>query len=113
MKNNKVFPIYLLNTNVFFKTKLFTKKVFSFNSAIVVIIGRLVESYFSNQFSSDVHNSIDLSIITKFVEETNYMIKKIFINKSNMCYYVHLKTASGKNRKCIRSGVPFILFKYQ
>jgi hypothetical protein len=96
-KRNKYYPIYLLNTIVFFKVKMFTKKIFNYNDSITIIIGRMVESYFNEQIKKKIIDNINLSIIIKFVECSKYTISKLFINITNMCYYVHLKSKSGKN----------------
>ena len=96
-KKKKYYPIYLLNTNVFFKVKMFTKKIFIYSDSITIIIGRLVESHFNEQIKKKIIDNINLSIINKFTKHTEYKIIKLFINSSNMCYYVHLKSKSDQN----------------
>lgn len=92
-KINKFYPIYLLNTVVFFKTKLFTKKIFSNDDNIIIIISRLVDYYFKSKFQKNIYQSIDLYILTKFINSklNSYKLHKLFVNNSNMCYYVHIK----------------------
>lgn len=90
-KRNKFYPIYLLNTNVFFKTKLFTKKIFESNSSIIVIMGRLIDAYFSNQVKQNIHQKITFGALSKFIKNTPYTLHKIYVNAINMCYYAHLK----------------------
>ena len=96
-KRKNFYPIYLLNTNVFFKVKMFTQKIFNYNDSIMVIIGRLVDSHFKEQIKKKIIDNINLHIITKFAKHTNYTISKLFINSSNMCYYVHLKSNTKKD----------------
>jgi len=96
-KHNKYFPIYFLNTNVFFKLRVFTKTYFKYDDSIIILISRLVESHFTEQLSKKVIDNINLSIIFKFAKTSNYKIGKLFINGSNMCYYVHLISKNGKN----------------
>ena len=96
-KNTVYYPIYLLNTNVFFKSKLFTNKIFNYMDNIIIIISRLVESYFNEQIKKNIIDNINLYIINKFVKNTDYKIIKLFINSSNMCYYIHLKSKSGND----------------
>lgn len=96
-KRRKYLPIYSLNTNVFFKAKMFTKKIFNHTDSIMVIIGRLVESYFNEQIKKKIIDNINLHIINKFAKYTHYTINKLFINSSNMCYYVHLKSNNKKD----------------
>ena len=88
-KKNKFFPIYLLNTDVFFKVKMINQKLFKYNDPIIIIIERLVSEHFHKDIKN-ITNNITLSIIQSFVQETDYKIQKLFINSSNMCYYVHL-----------------------
>jgi hypothetical protein len=88
-KNSSVFPIYLLNTEVFFKVKMFKQKIFKFDDSVMIIISRLLSIYF-NDVKKYTTSVINLFVIQAFVSDTSYTIKKIFVNKSNMCYYVHL-----------------------
>ena len=94
VKRGKYFPIYFLNTVVFFKTKLITKNLFSNTDDSISIIRNVVKSYFGNQNKNVVKSSISLPIIQEFAKETNHAVEKLFINKNNMCYYVQL---TGKN----------------
>jgi len=95
-KRNNYYPIYQLNTDVFFKSKLFTKKLFIYNDSIIIIISRLVEAYFNELIKKKIVDNINLSVIYRFVKNSDYKIANLFINSSNMCYYVHLKSA-GEN----------------
>lgn len=91
-KRSKFYPVYLLNTDVFFKVKMFSKKLFLPEDSIMIIIGRLIMSYFSENIKKNItSNKIDLIILSKFVKDTSYAIHRIFVNSSNMCYYVHIK----------------------
>ena len=98
-KRNKLYPIYLLNTDVFFKVKMITKKIFNYNDSAVLIIGRLVELHFSDQIEKKITDNISLSlpIINMFIKSSDYTISKLFINSSNMCYYIHIKSKSNQN----------------
>jgi hypothetical protein len=95
-KKKNFFPIYLLNTDVFFKVKMFKQKLFNFNDPITIIIGRLVTSYFNEKIKKNIIDNINLFVIQSFTTDTNYKIQKIYVNSSNMCYYVHLIN-NGKN----------------
>jgi hypothetical protein len=96
-KRRKYYPIYLLNTDVFFKTKTITKKIFDYNTNIVVIISRLVDAHFKDAVKKNIQTNITLTIVQEFVGDTGYKIHRLYINSANMCYYVHLKRPSGGN----------------
>lgn len=96
-KKKKYYPIYFLNTNVFFKSKIFTKKIFTNTDSITIIISRLVESFFADRIKNNIMDNINLPILNKFVKQSNYKIKKLFVNSSNMCYYVHLVGNDNQN----------------
>jgi hypothetical protein len=91
-KKNKFYPIYLLNTDLFFKSKIFSKKTFRSDDSIIIIIGRLVESYFADRVKKKIMDTINLSVIQRFVKNSTYTLKKIFVNNANRCYYVHLNS---------------------
>ncbi len=89
-KKDKYYPIYLLNTDIFFKLKVVTKKLFAHDAAIVIIVSKLVQSHFNKQVKGQLSNNINLSVLSSFVKESKYTINKLFINSANMCYCVHL-----------------------
>jgi hypothetical protein len=95
-KRNVFYPIYLLNTDMFFKVKMFKQKLFNFNDPITLIIGKLVSAYFNNKIKNNITDDISLIVVQSFVRDTSYQIQKLFINSSNMCYYIHL-TNKNKN----------------
>lgn len=95
-KRDKLYPIYLLNTDIYFKVKVFKKKLFNFNDSVIIIIGRLVDAYFKENIKKNIYENINLSIIKSFIKDTTYQLQKIFINKSNLCYYIHM-TNKDKN----------------
>ena len=96
-KGNKFFPIYFLNTRVFFKSNLFNKKIFNYNDVIIIIISKLVETYFDNIVKNNISLNINFNIIKNFISDTKYKINKLFINNSNMCYYIHIKSVDNKD----------------
>jgi hypothetical protein len=103
-KKEKYFPIYLLNTDVFFKVKMITQKIFNYNDPIMIIIGKLVSNYFNELLKINIFSGITLDIINKFLSNkdasnsnSSYKIKKLFINNSNLCYYAHITNNSNNN----------------
>lgn len=96
-KRKKYFPIYLLNVDIFFKLRVITKKIFNYADNIMVIMSKLIGLHFNSNAKKQMSNTINLSIVTKFIEDNPYEIKKLFINSNNMCYYIHLAyTGSSK-----------------
>lgn len=89
-KQKKYYPIYFLNLDVFFKVKMFTEKIFKYNDPVMKIISKLINKHFSEQIKKKLVTTINLTTITTFTNDTKYKIVKLFVNKSNMCYYVHL-----------------------
>lgn len=95
-KRKKFYPIYLLNTDVFFKVKMINQKLFNFNDSIIVIISRLVSAHFDKKIKQNITDNITLAVIQSFVQDSDYKINKLFVNSSNMCYYIHI-TQKNKN----------------
>jgi hypothetical protein len=95
-KIDKYYPIYLLNVDVFFKVKMIKQKLFNGIDPIMIILGKLTLNYFNN--SENVNNtSITLDIINLFAIDTDYIIKKLYVNKHNLCYYVHITKKNNKS----------------
>ena len=95
-KRTNIFPIYLLNTEVFFKTKLFTKQIFNYDDPCIFIISTVVDTYLSTQAKKhNIYNATFDNII-KFIKGTEYSITKIFVNNSNFCYYIQITTKAKK-----------------
>jgi hypothetical protein len=98
MKKNKYyFPIYLLNVEIFFKLKLITKKMFIASDNIMQILFKLIKK-FNSADQSNV--SITLDIYNKFFNSTlypnEYVLKHMFINQSNLCYYIYIEHKTDK-----------------
>lgn len=87
-KGNKYFPIYKLNIDVFFKVKMISQKLFKHNDPIMNILGDVVLKYFNNSITSD--SGITLDIINLFVKDNKLVVKKLFVNKANLCYYINI-----------------------
>jgi hypothetical protein len=105
-KVKKYYPIYLLNIDVFFKTHIINAKLFKSDSDAVNIFFDLVKKYFvEKNIGGNLSNNIDLSIIKKFIDESNlkkkdkYMLSKLYINHSDLCYIVEIEM--DKTKLCI------------
>ncbi len=94
---NEYYPIYNINSIVYFKTKLIEKKLFEYNDPVMNIISSVIE--YSNREKLQSHNRLDITLeaYTEFEKDNkNYAIKSYFINKNNLCYYVEF-VKSGKS----------------
>ena len=90
LHNNIYYPIYNINTELFYKTKIIDVKLFSSKSEIIQILQKIIISKFKN---IDIEN-INLSILIQFIKSNHnnneWDIEHLFINKNNYCYYVEL-----------------------
>ena len=86
------YPIYNINTELFYRTRIIDKKLFSSTDEILQILHKIVISKFK---TIDISN-INLSILNQFVKSNHnnnkWNFKNLFINKSNYCYCVELKS---------------------
>jgi hypothetical protein len=92
-KGRKYYPIYLINTDLFFKLGIIEKRLFLSVDGIVRIIANIVKTYIKTvQIKGKTHSKITLSIIKEFLTQESmrvkYVIHKLFINHSNFCYGV-------------------------
>ena len=95
----RYYPIYLVNTVIFFKTKLIEQKIFSYNDNIMIILEKLISKMSNSELNFDK--------ILSFIKFNNtYKIKTLFVNNKNFCYYILLN----KNNKNI--FIPVMLSKY-
>lgn len=101
---NEYYPIFNINSIVYFKTKLIDKKLFDGTDSVMSIISNVVE--FSNKEKLRIQNKLDITLetYTEFIKDTKiYKIKSYFINKNNLCYYIEFT----KNQKSIYIPVIF------
>ncbi len=88
------YPIYMVNKEIYFKTKIVEKKLYSYNSPPIINIQSIVISELEQ--SQNKLNCIDLNIVKKFITFTQekyskkYTINLLYINKQNLCYTVRL-----------------------
>ena len=92
-KDEKYYPVYLINTDLFFKLGIIEKKLFMSRDGIIRIIENIVNSYIKTiQIKGKTHSKITLSILREFLAheplKSKYIIHKLFINHSNFCYGV-------------------------
>jgi hypothetical protein len=84
------YPIYMMYTNIYFKSGQIETKLFDGNTHAVTSVKNIVK-YYLKKWSSVVNVSIDLYIILYFVKHNkDTEITKLFINDLNMCYGVQL-----------------------
>lgn len=86
-KKGKYYPIYLLNAEVFHKTGIVDKKLFSHDSSIIITIKMLLKKYFTSKKHPEgiPYENLDLYVIEKFIKNSSYTVVKMFVNSSNLC----------------------------
>lgn len=84
---NEYYPIYNVDINVFFKTRVVDEKIYNADSVIVDTIKDLIATDIQ-RVNTDVKitNKITIDIITKFIDSSR--ITKYHINNRNMVYAV-------------------------
>lgn len=84
-KRDKVYyPIFQINAEIYFKTRIIDVKLFEYQHDLVMIIQKMAKSLYSEMRT---YEHLDLNIIKKFLSQTkNWHIKKLFININNYCY---------------------------
>lgn len=101
-KGNIYNPVYLVNTDLFFKLGLIEKKLFQTFDSIIIIIRNIIEKYIQSiKIKGKTYSKINLTVIKEFLKDEKnskkFSIKKLFINNSNFCYYIQLYNNYNKN----------------
>ncbi len=92
------YPIYRINTEIFYKTKIIEHKLFSTKNESIQILIKIAMS----KFKSVEKENINLSVIKRFTRENNqWEVTSLFINKNNFCYTVEMKTRKAGKKKII------------
>ena len=89
--NFGIFPIYLLNENVYKKTKVIYKKIFGLSDNILSTISNIIQLYIDTDSSlnKDKKNIRTLSVIDDFINsQKRYKISNYLVNGHNMLYGV-------------------------
>ena len=94
-KEEKYYPVYLINTELFFKLGIIEKKTFLSHDGIIKIMKGIVEKYIKTiEIKGKTHSKINLIIIKEFLEYPKmgkkFQIHRLFINHSNFCYGVQI-----------------------
>ena len=86
-KRGKYYPIFLFNMDIFSKTGTPEKKIFFNSDEIIVSFMQIIKTNLLKNQIIDKKN-INLEILEKFANrnESKFLIKKLFINKSGWCY---------------------------
>jgi hypothetical protein len=104
IKDNTWNPIYLINKDAYFKSKIIERRLFKTTEPAVVNIFNMLKHIISTRKQQQNQNSegsnmlvasqrsdlITLDIIKKFIDGTKYKIVDHLINKENLCYGVIL-----------------------
>jgi hypothetical protein len=94
-KDNDYYPIYKLNTDLFFGANIITARFFQKTDDVVIIVNRLINVYFK-LLNTNKGSDITLDTVIEFTKTNiKYKLIAIYINKSNLCYYVKLTSTTG------------------
>ena len=84
------YPIYIINKELYFKTKSIDRKLYSNNSSPIINVQKII--VFDMQQKK--LQCIDLNTIKEFVKSgdsrSKYVIELLYINKQNLCYMIKL-----------------------
>lgn len=98
-KRNHFYPIYVFNTELYFKTGVIETKLFGSKSSTIITIANVIDTYLQKSNFSISENSgsrLELSDLYKFVDSVknkqNWIsnITKLYVNKLNLCYGVEI-----------------------
>lgn len=95
-KKDKIYyPVFQINTEIYFKTHIIDAKLFDAKHDLVMIIQKMAKSLYSEMRTFE---HLDLNIIRKFLAQTKFWhIVKLFINNNNYCYGILLSSKSSKD----------------
>jgi hypothetical protein len=92
-QRNRVYPIYVIDTDKYFKTLEIPHKLYSYNSPIVQLLKNMI--LFGSDESTQLDKNLDLIFIKDFVtSKGTYTIKEKLINNQNLCYAVVLYSST-------------------
>jgi len=89
-----IFPIYLLNEDIFFKSNIINKKIFSVQDNIIKNIGTIMETYIDMDSSINKIKKKIRSIkhmYTFINKNRKYTIENYLVNRHNLCYGLVMK----------------------
>jgi hypothetical protein len=94
-KEKNYYPVYLINTELFFKLGIIEKKVFQSFDGIIRIIKNIVEKYIKTiQIKGKTFSKVNLTVIKEFLKDpkmsNKFAIHRLFINHSNFCYGIQI-----------------------
>lgn len=91
-KEDNYYPLYLLNSDIFFKSGIVETKLFAFGSHIMLIIENVIRKFLAAEKmpSGVTHKKFDLFAVEKFAESSAMSIKKLYVNSASMCYGVEI-----------------------
>ena len=98
-KGAEYYPIFVINSQLYFRTNTPNKKLFSDSDDVVKLLYSLVSSTSIAQANISgeamINKPITLQVVKDFIENTSgYSITSKYINKRNLCYAVSLSMTS-------------------
>jgi hypothetical protein len=86
------YPVYFLNSLVYFRSKLITKKMYTSVDDAAKILHRLIKFNEVNQYKlSSRKANVTLTTLHQFVDDNKkYTINRYFVSNNNLVYYIGL-----------------------
>ena len=94
-KHKTFYPIYMLNTDVFFRAGIIDKKTYPFGSHVMLIIENVVRKFLiaEKRPVGVMHQHFDLFTIEQWQTEVNFNksnITRMYVDSTNFCYGVDI-----------------------
>lgn len=87
------YPIFQINKEIYFKTRIIDTRLFDYNSDVVQIIYKMAKSLYTE---TRTHEHMDFNIIKRFLSENKrWKLEKLFINNGNYCYGLLISNKQG------------------
>jgi hypothetical protein len=107
-KLNRVYPIFLLNPDMYFRDYIINRTSFGIGDKLVSLLFNMVHQQGETELFNP-ERPINLSVVDLFVDvNKKWNIRTKLINKRNMCYAVLLNHKSGGSVYCSVDYSPYI-----
>lgn len=86
---NKIYPVYIFNTQLYKQSGIINTKIYSYNSGLISIIKSIVKKTISQNIN-EYNKKYTLDIIKEFCSSLKYNIDLYYMNKEGYCYAVNI-----------------------
>jgi hypothetical protein len=104
-KSDKYYPVYLINTTLFFKLGIIAEKTYESSSGLMGVIKCMVKKYLMTiQIEGKTYSKMNLIVLQAFlssVQNKLFSVQKLFINHSNYCYAVQIHNKKTQKNICV------------